>query len=64
MVAPGEKSFCVLEYHSKSVVTVQSAFRAKYAKDPPTGPRLPKRTDHCSSEEYRCTHVDVSVART
>jgi len=33
MVAPGEKSFCVLEYHtSKSVVTVQSAFRAKYAK--------------------------------
>jgi hypothetical protein len=27
----------VLEYHtSKSVVTVQSAFRAKYAKDPPT----------------------------
>ena len=32
-----EKSFCVLEYHtSKSVVTVQRAFRAKYAKDPPT----------------------------
>jgi len=29
--------FCVLEYHtSKSVVTVQRAFRAKYAKDPPT----------------------------
>jgi hypothetical protein len=37
MVALGEKSFCVLEYHtSKSVVTVQRAFRAKYAKDPPT----------------------------
>jgi len=35
--APGEKSFCVLEYHtSKSVVTVQCAFRAKYTKDPPT----------------------------
>jgi hypothetical protein len=34
MAAPGEKSFYVLEYHmSKSVVTVQSAFRAK---DPPT----------------------------
>ena len=33
----GEKSFCVSEYHtSKSVVTVQRAFRAKYAKDPPT----------------------------
>ena len=27
----------MLEYHtSKSVVTVQHAFRAKYAKDPPT----------------------------
>jgi hypothetical protein len=37
MVAPGEKSFCVLEYHtSKSVVTVQRAFRKKYGKDPPT----------------------------
>jgi hypothetical protein len=37
MTAQGEKSFCALEYHtSKSVVTVQSAFRAKYAKDPPT----------------------------
>jgi hypothetical protein len=34
MAAPGEKSFCVLEYHtSKSVITVQHAFRAKYAKD-------------------------------
>jgi DNA-binding transcriptional regulator YhcF (GntR family) len=30
MAAPAEKSFCVLEYHmSKSVVTVQRAFRAK-----------------------------------
>jgi len=37
MAAPGEKSFCVLEYHtSKSVITVQRAIRAKYAKDPPT----------------------------
>jgi hypothetical protein len=37
IAAPGEKSFCMLEYHtSKSVVTVQRAFRAKYAKDPPT----------------------------
>jgi hypothetical protein len=33
MAAPGERSFCVLEYHtSKSVVTVQRAFCAKYAK--------------------------------
>jgi len=37
MATPGEKSFCVLEYHmSKSAVTVQCAFRAKYVKDPPT----------------------------
>jgi len=33
MAAPGKKSFCVSEYHTrKSVVTVQRAFRAKYAK--------------------------------
>jgi len=31
----------VLEYRtSKSVVTVQRAFRAKYAKDPPTDKRI------------------------
>jgi len=37
MAPPGEKSFCVLECHtSKSVVTVQRAFRAKYGKDLPT----------------------------
>jgi hypothetical protein len=37
MAALEEKTFCVLEYHrSKSVVTVQRVFRAKYAKDPPT----------------------------
>jgi hypothetical protein len=36
MAAPGEK-FCGLEYHtSRPVVTVQRAFRAKYAKDPHT----------------------------
>jgi len=33
----GEKSFCVLEYDtSKSVVTVQRAFRTKYAKNQTT----------------------------
>ena len=37
MATPGEKLFCVLEYHtSKSVVTVQRAFGTKFAKDPPT----------------------------
>ena len=29
-----------------------------------TWPRWPKGTDHCSSEEYRCTHVEACVART
>jgi hypothetical protein len=38
MAAPGEKSFCVLEYHmSKYVVTVQRTICAKYAKDQLTG---------------------------
>ena len=33
MAAPGQKSFCVLEYHtSRSVVNVQRAFRTKYGK--------------------------------
>jgi len=33
MASPGERSFCVLVYHtSKSMVTVQRAFRAKHAK--------------------------------
>jgi hypothetical protein len=37
MDAPGEKSFCMLEYNtSKSVVTVQRAVRAEFAKDRPT----------------------------
>ena len=37
MAAQEEKSFCVLDYHTRqSVVTVQRAFRAKYAKGPPT----------------------------
>jgi len=32
----GEVVLCVGISHSKSVVTVQSPFRAKYSKDPPT----------------------------
>jgi hypothetical protein len=36
MAAPGENSnLCVRISHSKSVVTVQRAFSAKYAKEPP-----------------------------
>ena len=42
MAAPGEKSFCVLEYYkSKCVVTVKRAFPAKYAKVPPTDKTIP-----------------------
>jgi hypothetical protein len=29
-----------------------------------TWPRWPKDTDHCISEEYRCTHFDACVTRT
>ena len=65
MAALGEKLFCVWEYHmSKSVVTVQRAFCAKYAKDLPADKTMPKGTDHYSCEEYRCTHVNSCVART
>ena len=53
MAAPGEKSFCVLEYHTyKSVVTVQSAFRSKYAKDPPTDKTI--RAWYKQFTETRC----------
>ena len=47
MAALRKKSFCVLEYPtSKSVFTVQRAFRAKYAKDRPTDKTIPSgRTD-------------------
>ena len=42
MAAPREKSFCALEYHtSKYVITEQHAFRAMYAKDPPTHKAIP-----------------------
>ena len=50
------------------MVTVQRAFRAKYAKVFVLPLQFDlddlKGTDHCSSEEYRCTHVDACVART
>ena len=62
MAAQGEKSFCVSEYHtSKSVVTVQRAFRAKYAKDPPTD-----RTIHAWYKQFTETgclykNIDTSM---
>jgi len=62
MAAPGEKSFYVLEYHtSKSVVTVQRAFRAKYAKDPPTDKTIRAwykflKLGVCSSRNQAVTH--------
>ena len=62
MAAPGEKLFCVLEYHTVSLwllcnVHFVQSIRPTIA----TWPRWPKGTDNCSSEEYRCTHVDACV---
>jgi len=56
MAALGEKSFCVLEYHaSKSVVTVQRAFRAKYAKDQPTDKTIHLlKLGVCASRKHPC----------
>jgi hypothetical protein len=55
MAAPGQKSFCVLEYHtSKSVVTVQRAFRAKCAKDPPTDKTIRVWYKQCTENGCLC----------
>jgi len=62
MTAPGEKSFCVLEYHtSKSVVTVQRAFRATYAKDPPTDKTI--RAWYKQFTETGCLYKQKSSGR-
>jgi hypothetical protein len=55
MAAPGEKSLCVLEYHTnKSVVTVQRAFRAKYAKDSPTDKNIRAWYKQCTATGCLC----------
>ena len=55
MAAPGEMSFCVLEYHtSKSVVTVQRAFRAKYAKERPTDKTVRARYKQFTETDCQC----------
>jgi hypothetical protein len=65
MAAPGEKSFCVLEYHTLNlwllcnVHFVQITQRTRLLTRP-----FMQSTDHCSSEEYRCTHIDACMART
>jgi hypothetical protein len=62
MAAPGEKLFCVLEYHmSKSVVTVQRAFRAKYAKDLPTDKTI--RAWYKQFTETGCLCKQISSGR-
>ena len=62
MVAPGDKSFCVFEYHtSKSVVTVQRAFHAKYAKEAPTDKTI--RTWHKQFTETGCLWKQKSSGR-
>jgi hypothetical protein len=63
MAAPVEKAFCVLEYHtSKSVVTVQRAFRAKQAKDPPTDKTI--RAWYKQFTEIGCLCKQKSSGRT
>jgi hypothetical protein len=66
MAAPGQKSFCVLEYHtSTSVVTAKRAFLTKYAKDPPKDKTIRALyKQFTETEEYRCIHVDACVAGT
>jgi hypothetical protein len=62
MAAPGQKSFCVLEYHtSKSVVTVQRAFRANYAKDPPIDKTI--RAWYKQFTKTGCMHKQKSSGR-
>ena len=62
MAAPEKKSFCVFEYHtSKSVVTVQSAFRVKYAKEPPTNKTI--RVWYKQFTETRCLHAQITSGR-
>jgi len=52
----------VLEYHTiKSVVTVQRAFRANYAKDPPTDKTI--RTWYKQFTETECLRKQKSSGR-
>ena len=51
------RSCLVLEYHmSKSVVTVQRAFRAKYAKDPPTDKTIRAWCEQFTETGCLCKH--------
>jgi len=47
---------CVGISHSKSVVTVQRAFRAKYAKDPPTDKNNLLKLGVCASRNQVVAH--------
>lgn len=63
MAATGsEKSFCVLEFHvSKSVITVQRAFRLKFNKDPPSDNSI--RTWYKQFSETGCLCKRKSTGR-
>jgi len=64
MAAAGKKSFCVLEYHTnKSVVTVQCAFRAKYAKDPPTNKTICAWYKQCTETGCLCKQKAPMLTR-
>jgi len=62
MAAPGEKSFCVLEYHTiNSVFALQLAFRTKYEKDPPTDKTI--RAWYKQFTESGCLYKQKSSGR-
>jgi hypothetical protein len=52
----------MLEYHtSKSVVTVQRAFRAKYTEDPPTGKTIRAWYKQFTETECLCKNIDAPM---
>jgi len=64
MAAPGENSFCMLEYHtSKSVVIVRRAFLAKYAKEPPTDKTIRAWYKQFTGTGCLCTQKALMLAR-
>ena len=53
----GEVVLCVGISHSKSVVTVQRAFRAKYAQDPPTDKTVRAWYKQCTETGCLCNQI-------
>jgi hypothetical protein len=56
--------YCECWWPGALVVVVSCVTLSSWALSTATWPRWPKGTDHCSTEEYWCTHVDACVAKT